>query len=120
MTNVNQPDYEAMLRSEFSAEPGSFLLRLRSELTWDTVAFSRLVSCMEVCAAAYGGASSLPRWLAEGFWYCSHFIQEWSSHASFPREHAPDYYTAAHERLRNLAYWFFVGESPSTSPLPPL
>lgn len=120
MTNVNQPDYEAILRSEFSAEPGSFLLRLRSELTWDAVAFSRLASCMEVCAAAYGGASSLPRWLAEGFWYCSHFIQEWSSHASFPREHAPDYYTAAYERLRNLAYWFFVGDSPSTSPLPPL
>lgn len=117
---MNESEYEPTLRAEFDAEPGSFLARLRSEFTWDTVAFSCLISCMETCAAAHVGALSLPRWIAEGFWFCSYFVQEWSSHSDFPREHASDYYAAAYERLRSLAFWLFVGESPSTLPPPPL
>lgn len=117
---MNESDYEVALRSEFDAEPGSFLLQLRTDLTWDTVAFSRLVSCMEACAAAHVGVSALPRWIAEGFWFCGYFVQEWSSHNDFPRKHPADYYAAAYERLRDLAYWLFVGESPSALPLPPL
>jgi hypothetical protein len=111
---------EPTLQSEFYAEPGSFLLRLRIDLIWDTVAFSRLVSCMEACAAEYSRAWSLPRWIAEGFWYCSHFIEDWSSHPNFPREHDRGYYAAAYKRLRDPTYWLFKGESPGMTPLPPL
>ena len=114
------PNIESQLRAEFDAEPGSFLARLRGEVTWDTAAFSRLISCMEGCATAYAGATSLPRWIAEGFWFCSYFVKEWSSHADFPRKHASSYYAAAYERLHALAFWLFIGESPSTLPLPPL
>jgi hypothetical protein len=108
-----ESEHHSTLQSEFSAEPGSFLLQLRIELTWDTIAFSRLTSCMEACAAEYSRAWSIPRWIAEGFWYCSHFIEDWSTHPNFPRDHDPDYYTAAYKRLRDLAYWLFKGESPS-------
>lgn len=117
---MNAHDYEPILRAEFAAEPNTFLIRLRCELVWDRVAFSRLVSCMEACAVAHVGVPALPRWIAEGFWYCGYFVQEWSSHPDFPREHSPDYYAAAYERLRDLAYLLFIGKSPRATALPPL
>lgn len=35
--------------------------------------------------------------------------QEWSTHESFPRRHDDDYYEAAYQRLRDLAFWLFTG-----------
>ena len=41
----------ALLRQEFTAGDGSFLLRLRIDLHWDRPAFSRLEQAMRrVCA----------------------------------------------------------------------
>lgn len=117
---MNPEDYESILRAEFDAEDGSFLIQLRCDLTWDRAAFSRLVAAMEACAGQHEGCSTLPRWIAEGFWYCSHFIADWSSHPSFPREHPPEYYEAAYERLHDLAFWFFFGQHPLTKPFSPL
>lgn len=117
---MNSDDYEPRLRAEFVEAEHSFLLQLRCELTWNTAAFSRLIVAMEACASAHAGTDTLPRWVAEGFWYYSYFVKEWSSHPNFPREHDPSYYEAAHERLRDLAYWLFVGKSPYIKPLPPL
>ena len=117
---MNPNKYEPLLRSEFQESSNSFLLQLRCSFTWDRAAFSRLISAMEACAAAHEGVSTLPRWIAEGFWYYGYFVQEWSSHPNFPREHPPEYYEAAYERLRDLAYWLFIGQSPLTKSFPPL
>jgi hypothetical protein len=115
-------DDESILRREFEAEDGSFLIQLRCELTWDKVAFSRLILAMEQCAVARQGKDVLERWIAEGFWYLEKFAQEWSTHEGFPRPHGEEYYEAAYERLRDLSYWLFVGASPyeGSKPLMPM
>lgn len=45
------------------------------------------------------------------FWYVDWFVREWSQHERFPQEHSPSY-----ERLHDLAYFLFFGESPYESP----
>jgi hypothetical protein len=116
------PDYEPILRREFAAEEGSFLLKLRCELCWDKAAFSRLIQAMEKCAAYHQGRDDIERWVAEGFWYLEGFTKDWSTHPSFPRSHGEEYYQTAYVRLRDLSYWLFVGESPyeGGDPLEPL
>ena len=105
-------EYEPILRHEFDAADGSFLLQLRCDLTWDRAAFSRLVLAMEQCAAAHSGRDAIERWVAEGFWYLEQFTPDWSTHPNFPRPHGDQYYEAAYQRLRDLSYWLFVGDSP--------
>ncbi len=105
-------DWEATLRREFGAEEGTFLLRLRCELTWDRAAFDRMTQAMRACGEALAGAPALPRWVAEGFWFVGHFVRDWSSHASFSREHEPAYYESAYGRLNDLAHLLFTGDSP--------
>jgi hypothetical protein len=100
------------LRREFDAGDGSFLLRVRTELVWDRAAFSRLALAMEACCERFAERSSLDRWLAEGFWYVSTFVKDWTTHPSFPRVEPEEYYIECYERLDQLAFWFFTGESP--------
>src|SRR5262249_4631351 len=121
-SGVGMEDYEAILRREFAAEEGSFLLQLRCDLRWDKDAFSRLIQAMERCAAAREGRDQIERWVAEGFWYTERFTREWSAHPDFPRPHGDRYYEAANERLSDLSYWLFIGESPleSNGPFPRL
>ncbi len=115
-------DYMAVLRCEFDAEEGSFLLTLRCERAWDRPAFSRLVGAMEACAVAHEGRQEIERWVACGFWYLEQFVPEWTSHPNFPRFDDEDYLREACRRLSDLAYWLFFGESPyqGQSPLPAL
>lgn len=105
----------SLLRSEIDAKPGSFLLKLRTDLEWDHVAFSRLVRAMHeyVAMAEHGG--TIERWIAEGFWYLGHFVRDWSQHPNFPRPLPSEYYESAYERFHDLAYWLFHGESPYES-----
>jgi hypothetical protein len=104
-------DFEPILRREFDAEEGSFLLQLRCDLVWDKAAFSRLVAAMEKCAVGHEGRQVIARWIAEGFWYLEKFVPEHCGHPAFPRRHGDEYYESAYERLRDLSYWLFVGES---------
>ncbi len=101
-----------VLRQEFTASDGSFLIQLRPGLVWDKEAFSRLVTAMEACCKAYEGKESLERWLAQGFWYLPWFVKHWTGHPNFPRPQPEEYYTNAIDRLSDLAYWFFMGYSP--------
>ncbi len=147
-------DYLAVLRREFSAEEGTFLLQLRVKLHWDKEAFDRLTEAMFQCCKhfmhnqqdqeqslpvqptlfplseslqqQYAQAQAaqarsmqtkemlLPRWLAEGFWYVSHFIKYWTSHQAWDKRRAlePEYFNKAYERVYLLASWFFTGEPP--------
>ncbi|MFB6393566.1 hypothetical protein [Polymorphospora lycopeni] len=98
-----------VLRREFEAAEGSFLARLRSDLVWDRVAFSRLERAMRVACGQYEGHDGLPRWVAEGFYEVSHVVAEWTAHPNFPRPHPAHYYQDCLERIRELADWFFRG-----------
>lgn len=116
-------DYEPILRHEFTeADGGSFMLKLRLELEWDRDSFSKLIAAMERCARDHEGRPQIDRWVAEGFWYLGWFVRDWSSHPHFPRPHGEAYYSAAYERLHDLAWWLFFGESPylKRAPLKPL
>ncbi|MBC8104562.1 MAG: hypothetical protein H7Z41_18460 [Cytophagales bacterium] len=116
------PDWEQTLRDEFGAEEGSFLIRLRIELEWDRAAFTRLTQAMEECCRARADEDLLPRWMAEGFWYVPSFTRGHTNHPAWKSYLAtdPDYYKAGRERLDDLAFWFFLGESPSLLPFAPL
>jgi hypothetical protein len=104
-------DWEQVLRREFAAEDGSFLLRLRG-LVWDDAAFAQLIAAMKQCAADYEGRTAIDRWVAEGFWFTSQFVLEHAGHPSFPRPGGNDGYEQACERLRDLCHWLFVGTRP--------
>ncbi|MGC4014605.1 MAG: hypothetical protein QM755_08845 [Luteolibacter sp.] len=106
------------LQYQFDAEEGSFLLKLRCELIWDKEAFHCLVEAMEVCAREQEAVQALDRKTAEGFWYCSWFIEQWATHPSFPKDYDEDYYQQAFEHLRDLSFWYFTGHKPWKDSLP--
>lgn len=109
---MHTSDCLLVLKEEFEAADGSFLLELRCNLNWNRAAFARVVGAMQAYLESRQASETLDRWIAEGFWYLDHFVEAWSSHPSFARPHGEDYYRAAYERLHDLAYWLFVGESP--------
>src|SRR2546425_3706735 len=43
-------DFMTILKNEFDAGEGSFLIKLRPNLEWDKDAFNRLVNAMKLCA----------------------------------------------------------------------
>jgi hypothetical protein len=99
----------AVLRREFTAEPGSFLLKLRIDLEWDRAALSHLERAMRALCVDYSGRDQLDRWLAEGFFYVSTFVRDHTSQPNFPRPTPESYYEACLMRLWDLADWFFSG-----------
>jgi hypothetical protein len=124
-------DYIRVLEHEFSADDGSFLIQMRCDLTWDKATFTRLTEAMLACCKAYdarderptlmGSAydkTQVPRWLADGFWYLSFYVKDWTTHPNWERTTAPEqeYYDRAYVRLFDLATWFFTGHSPYTDP----
>lgn len=104
--------YREFLNREFQADEGSFLIKLRVELEWDRDAFSRLTIAMQECCAALENDEAVDRVLACGFWYLAQFVKDWTTHPNFPKDYSQDYYSKSYERLDDLAYWFFMGQSP--------
>jgi hypothetical protein len=100
------------LKDEFDACDGSFLSLLRIDLVWSEAAFTRLTNAMQSYLVSDREEDCLERWVAEGFWYLSHFVRDWTSHDNFPKEFSAAYYESAYERLYEFSYWLFVGESP--------
>jgi tetratricopeptide (TPR) repeat protein len=100
-----------ILRREFYAEEGSFLIHARVHLKWDWDAFRRLTSAMYDVAQEVKGQPSIETWIAEGFWYCDTFISDWTSHPNFPRP-PEDAYRDALALLRDLASFLFTGLNP--------
>ncbi len=101
-----------ILRHEFEAGEGSFLIRLRCDLVWDRAAFTRLERAMRAVCERHQDADLLERRLAEGFYELSTWVRDWSTHPNFPRPAPESYHSACLERLEDLADWFFRGESP--------
>jgi len=108
---ANVDDLE-LLRDEFSAADGSFVLQVRCDLYWDRSAFSRLEQAMRRVCAQQESREQLDRWLVEGYWYMSNYVPGWTSHPMFPRPAPAEYYKAAVRRLRDLQMWFVTGRSP--------
>ena len=72
-----------------------------------------------MAGVGYGAdTTSLPRWLAEGFWYVGWFVRDWTTHPAWSERTAQeqDYYDDAYERLFMLSEWFFTGDCPYTDP----
>src|SRR4051812_3400246 len=107
-------DFMVILKNEFDAGQDSFLITLRPNLEWDKEAFDRLTSAMKLCAEEESSKPKLERWVAFGFWYIPKLVREWALHPNFPKAHAVDYYEKAFTRLDDLAYWYFLGQSPYT------
>lgn len=101
----------AILRREFDAQKGSFLIQIRCKLEWDWDAFRRLTGAMYEVADAAKGQPSIETWIAQGFWYCDTFIRAWTSHPNFPRP-PEEAYQDALLLLDNLASFLFTGQSP--------
>jgi hypothetical protein len=99
-----------ILKREFDAEKGSFLLEARYRANWDWDSFRRLTSAMYDVADEVKGQSTIERWIAEGFWYCETFVTHWKRHPSCPRP--PEDYRDAIELIHNLSYLLFIGRSP--------
>jgi hypothetical protein len=100
-----------ILRDEFAANEGSFLMELRGELTWNKQSFSRMTTAMEECCKACNGRENLERWQAQAFWFIPLFVKQWTSHPNFPRPEPEQYYEKALNRLHDLAFWYFFGAS---------
>lgn len=100
-----------VLREEFAAEPDSFLLRMRVDLTWDKESFTRLERAMRRACERFEECEELPRWVVAGFWYCADAIPSFTAHTSFPRPEPRSYYDKAVRRLWDLQYWLVNGES---------
>ena len=105
-------EYEKELQQEFHAEEGSFLLQLRIDLVWDHPRLIEVLKLMETCCVDMQQNSSLPRNLADGFWYFSTFVESWSSHSNFPKTFSEAYYEKAYGFLFKMADWFFCGSFP--------
>jgi hypothetical protein len=99
-----------VLRQEFHAEEGSFLLTLRTEYHWDRAAFTRLEQAMRLVAAGYASRDQLARWLADGYYYVSTYVPAMTQHPDFQRPTPDSYYEACIKRLHQLATWFFSGQ----------
>jgi tetratricopeptide (TPR) repeat protein len=100
-----------ILRREFYAEEGSFLLQARVRLEWDWDAFRRLTSAMYDVADEVKGQPSIETWIAEGFWFCDTWIRAHTSHPSFSRP-PEEAYRDALALLDELASFLFTGQSP--------
>jgi hypothetical protein len=101
-------DYRSVLRREFAADEGSFLIQLRGG-TWDKVAFARLVAAMEACCRDQD-EDTLERWVAHGFWYVHLTVEHQTLSSGMRLAHEPEYYRQAFEKIADLAYDFFAGD----------
>jgi len=100
-----------ILRREFNAEKGSFLLQARCDYEWDWDAFRRLTSAMYDVADEVKGQPSIETWIAQGFWFCDTWISGHTRHPNFPRPPEKAYQDAL-ELLDNLASFLFFGQNP--------
>jgi tetratricopeptide (TPR) repeat protein len=111
LKGYHESGVRGILRREFDAEEGSFLIQIRCRLEWDWDAFRRLTSAMYDVADEARGNSSIETWIAEGFWFCDTWIRGHTIHPSFPRP-PEEAYRDALELLNNLASFLFTGQSP--------
>ncbi len=99
------------LRSEHEGGRETFLTRLRVDLVWDPEALDKLTSTMEDICILLQDAESVPKWVAELFWFAPSFVRAWTRHEAWNEivMSDPAYYSKCFQTLDNLAEWFFTG-----------
>ncbi|MFD0555868.1 hypothetical protein ACFQ3B_02250 [Stackebrandtia endophytica] len=103
-------DFLVVLREEFEAVEGSFMLALRGKsLVWDRAGFTRLERAMRRACEWSQERDRFDRWMAEGFYDASRFVRDWTSHPNFPRPQPQQYHLDCLDRIDDLADWFFRG-----------
>ncbi len=105
-------DWHKVLKAEFELEDNSFMALLRPTFTWDKNAFLRFTKAMYFAAYKTRSEKQISRNLAEGFWYASVFIKEWTSHPNFPRKHSGTYYEQSYKTISDLCGYLFKGHPP--------
>ena len=103
------------LIDELNAENGSFLLELRTDFNWNHDSFIKLLNELNTECKRTKENLNLSRDTASGIWYISDFIKNWTEHQNFPKEFTEEYYEKAHELINDLAYSYFMAESPYES-----
>ena len=104
--------YVEILKNEFIAGDDSFLIQIRPWLKWNRNAFLRLVKAMKAYCMDHEDDTMLERWAADGFWYVSWFVENWSTHPNFHKPYSDEYYALAYGLLFDLASWYFEGTCP--------
>jgi hypothetical protein len=103
------------LSDELNAEDGSFLLELRTDLSWNHNSFINLLKEINRECKRTKYDSELSREIASGIWYISDFIKSWTEHENFPKERPAEYYEKSFELINDLAYSYFMSEPPYQS-----
>jgi hypothetical protein len=103
------------LKDELNAEEGSFLLELRTELNWNHDSLLNLLTKLNAECKRTKENLNLSREIASGIWYISDFIKNWTEHKNFPKKYPTEYYEKAYELINDLAYYYFMAESPYQS-----
>lgn len=99
------------LKNELNAEEGSFLLGLRINLIWDHTSFINLMNEIHKEFKNTKNNLELNREIANGVWYISHFIKDWSEHENFPKVFPSEYYLKAYTLIDDISYEYFMGQS---------
>lgn len=121
MHNTNDSDWRSVLKHEFEAGEGSFVLQLRCGPGWDKEAYSRLFKAMLECCKAHDGQTHIERWIVEGFWWLD-FYPRYNSQRSEDESdfYESDYYENAVTNFNHLAFWLFGGEARADDEFEPI
>ncbi len=104
--------YRDILRTEFSADEGSFLLVLHVWNIWDDEAFTRVTTAMWECCEDQEHQETVEHWLANGFWDMYGEVTGYLANPAARRVNSPEYYAKAVSSVFDLACWYFSGERP--------
>ena len=99
------------LIDELKAEEGSFILELRTELSWNHNSFINLLNELNKEYKNSRNDKKLDREIACGIWYISNFIEDWSQHENFPKILPDSYYEKSYQLINDLTYQYFMAES---------
>lgn len=86
-----------------------FLIEIRININWDHQKFIKLLRNMYYYSDSNKETDTLNREYAGGFWYLSHFVEDWTTHENFRKNNplSNDYYEEAYEMIYALSYWYF-------------
>ena len=103
------------LIEELNAADGSFLLELRINFNWNHTSFINLLIELNKECKLTKEDLQLSREIASGVWYISDFIKSWTENENFPKKYSAAYYEKSYELIGDLAYFYFISESPYLS-----
>lgn len=107
-------DLKSKLLYELQGEKNSFLISIRVHLEWDHSKLMDVLNLMYKYILNSEVNELLERDVANGFWFFSNFVKDWSSHEGFrhANQYSEEYFNQAYEVIYFLSDWYFSGECP--------